>query len=201
MKLPTATVVASVAIIFSASTAGLVMTELDSREKEIASLQTSLQTSNNKTQLDLKIRTEVVSSWIMNHSSRISDATAKYIAVEAFKYPHPILLLSLVEVESEFNPTAVSKVGAVGLSQIMYDIHKKDMVTLGIHKKRDLFDIDKNIKATSSILQMMLRKSNNDIEKALHFYLGGKDGKYVNRIFSNYVHLSLEIERNDMPKM
>ena len=141
-----------------------------------------------------KSRVEASTTWIIKHSSKISDSTAQHIAVEVFKYPNSILLLSLIETESEFTPTAVSKMGAVGLGQIMYDIHKKDMTALGIHKKRDLFDMDKNIKATSFILQMTLKKSNNNIEKALHFYLGGRDGKYVNRIFSNYVHLSLEIE-------
>lgn len=139
-------------------------------------------------------RLEAAGNWVMKYSTRISDTTAKYIVEEVFKYPHPILILSLVEVESEFTPTAISKAGALGLGQIMYTVHKKDLATLGIYKKRDLFDVDKNIKATSFILQMMLRKGDGDIVKALHFYLGGKDGKYVNRIFSNYVHLSLEIE-------
>jgi len=145
-------------------------------------------------------RPEIISNWIIKHSTRISDTTAKYIAEEVFKYPHPVLILSLIEVESKFTPTAISKAGALGLGQVMYNIHEKDLIALGIHKRRDLFDIDKNIKATSFILQMMLRKGEGDIVKALHFYLGGKDGKYVNRIFSNYVHLSLEIE-NALPNM
>lgn len=148
----------------------------------------------------VKINTETQAVWVVSHSSRISYTTAKLIAEEASKYLHSTLILSLIEAESEFTPTAVSKVGAVGLGQIMYDIHKKDMASLGICKKRDLFDIDKNIKATSFVLQMMLKKNNGDVVKALHSYLGGKDGKYTSRILSNYVHLSLEIE-NDLSNM
>jgi hypothetical protein len=150
--------------------------------------------------LKQKDSTSTVANWIIQHSTKISDNTARNIAVEVFKYPHPILLISLIEVESEFVPSAVSSKGAAGLGQIMYDIHKKDLEGLGILKRRDLFDIDKNVKATSFVLQMMLKKDKGDIVKALHSYLGGKDGKYVARIFSNYVNLSLEIE-NEVPNL
>ena len=139
-------------------------------------------------------------SWIISHSQRISENTAKRIAVEVFRYPNPLLIIALIEVESEFIQSAVSRAGALGLGQIMYDIHKKDLAELGIQKRRDLFDIDKNINATSYILQTMLKKNKGDVVKALHNYLGGKDGKYVARIFSNYVHLSLETE-DALPKM
>lgn len=133
-------------------------------------------------------------SWIAAHSNRISDKTAEQIAVAAFTHKSPILIIALIEAESEFTPTAVSKAGAVGLGQIMYEVHKKELENLGIYKKRELFDIDNNIKATSHLFQMMLTRSKGDVVKALHMYLGGKDGKYVNRIFSSYVLLSLEIE-------
>ncbi len=173
---------------------------IEEHKREATTLQTTLQSCKDRDIRATLSKREVIAFWIMNHSSRISDSTAQQIATEAFKYPHPILILSLIEAESEFTPTAVSKMGAVGLGQVIYNIHKKDLVTLGIHRKRDLFDIDKNMKATSFILQMMLKKDNGDIVKALHSYLGEKGGKYINRIFSNYVHLSLEIE-NAMPEV
>lgn len=138
--------------------------------------------------------TDMAAAWVARHSERISDTTAKRITDEAFKYPNPILILSLIEAESEFTPTAISSAGAIGLGQIMYYIHKKDLADLSITKRKDLFDIEKNIKATSFVLQMMLVRNNSDVTKALHSYLGGKDGKYVSRIFSNYVQLSMEIE-------
>jgi hypothetical protein len=139
-------------------------------------------------------RPSLAGQWVSNHSPRISEATAYQIAKEAFKYPHPILLLALMEAESEFTPTAVSSKGAVGLGQIMYDIHKKDLAGLGIMKRKDLFDVDKNIKAASFVLEMMLKKNKGDIVDGLHSYLGGKDGKYISRIFKNYVYLSVESE-------
>ena len=140
------------------------------------------------------INYEPVKGWISSHAHRISDQEAALIMTECFKYQHPILLISLIEAESEFTPTAVSHKGALGLGQIMYDIHKKDLEKIGIKQRKDLFNIEKNIKATSFVLQMMMKKDKGDVVKALHSYLGGKDGKYTNRIFTNYVCLSIELE-------
>lgn len=137
---------------------------------------------------------EPVKSWINSHAQRISEHEAALIMTECFNYPHPILLISLIEAESEFTPTAISSKGAIGLGQIMYDIHKKDLEKIGIKQRKDLFNIEKNIKATSFVLQMMMKKDKGDVVKALHSYLGGKDGKYTNRIFTNYVCLSIELE-------
>lgn len=141
-----------------------------------------------------EVKIKAATSWVITHSAKISEETARHIATEALRYPNPVLMLAVIEAESEFTPTAISKAGAIGLGQIMYEVHKKDLVALDIKKKRELFDIDKNIRATSFVLQMMLKKDGGNVEKALHSYLGGKDGKYVARIFSNYVHLSMEIE-------
>jgi len=137
---------------------------------------------------------EIVTSWIMRHSNQISRSTAKKIVEEAFKVPNPILIISLMEVESLFNPGAVSRVGAVGLGQVRYEMHQKMLLEIGITSRRDLFDITLNVKASSLILQDMIRRSKGNLTKALHLYLGGRDSKYVARIYANYVKLSLEIE-------
>jgi len=136
----------------------------------------------------------VAAGWIMRHSSQISRSTANKIVKEAFKVPNPILMISLMGVESSFNPTAVSKVGAVGLGQVRYEMHYKTLLEIGITDRRDLFDITLNIKASSFILQNMIRRSKGNLTKALYLYLGGRDSRYVAKIFKNYVELSLEIE-------
>lgn len=164
-------------------------TSLEEAKTKVEELQTHIAKPQPKDR-----RMEVATAWVIRHSERISEVAAKHIADEAFKYPNSILILSLIEAESEFTPTAVSSAGAIGLGQIMYNIHKKDLAELGITKKRDLFDPEKNVRATAFVLKMMLDRGGGDVTKALHFYLGGKDGKYVSRIFLNYVQLSMEIE-------
>jgi soluble lytic murein transglycosylase-like protein len=187
--LTTGTLVAAVILLSTAFTMSVI--DLKYSKAKIKELQT--QAAKPQPQPKDK-RMEISAAWVARHSERISEVAAKHVADEVFKYPNPILILSLIEAESEFTPTAISNAGAIGLGQIMYYIHKKDLADLGIAKRKDLFDIEKNIKATSFILQMMLIRNNSDVTKALHSYLGGKDGKYVSRIFSNYVQLSMEIE-------
>lgn len=203
MKLPITLIGLPVTILAGilAITILLVDKKAERHKKEIITLQASIQSLKKVETRTALSKIEVASSWIMRHSSQISEATAKQITEEAFKVPHPILMISLIEVESLFIQSAVSKAGAIGLGQIMFEVHKKALAEIGISKKRDLFNIDCNVKASAFILQGMIKRSSGDLTKALHLYLGGKDGQYVNRIFSNYVHLSLEIERNDLPKM
>ena len=142
----------------------------------------------------------VTVDWVMRHSSQISRSTAQKIVEEIYKVPNPVLMLSLIEVESLFNPTAVSRMGAIGLGQVMFEVHKKVLLGIGIADRRDLFDIALNIKASSLLLQDMIKRSKGNLTKALHLYLGGRDGKYVARIFKNYTELSIEIE-NALSKM
>jgi len=202
MKLPITFIGLPVTILAGilAITILLIDKKAERHKKEIITLQTGLQSLKKAETRTALSKIEVTSSWIMRHSSQISEAAAKQIAEEVFKVPNPILMISLIEVESLFIQSAVSKAGAVGLGQIMFEVHKKALAEIGISKKRDLFNIDCNIKASSFILQGMIKRSNGDLTKALHLYLGGKDGRYVARIFSNYIHLSMEIE-NALPKM
>lgn len=78
----------------------------------------------------------------------------------------PDLVLAIIDVESNFNPNAVSGMGAVGLTQIM-EFWKG---SLGID--RDLRDIDTNIKVGLDILAMY-EKTFGGLELALTAYNRG----------------------------
>jgi soluble lytic murein transglycosylase-like protein len=128
--------------------------------------------------------------WIFARSNRISQETAKEIAFKVARTRRPLLILALIEVESNFVPTAVSNKGAVGLSQIMFEHHGKALIKAGIvQEKRDLFDVGPSIRAADLILDDMLAQSGGDVVKALEKYLGGQDGIYVKRIQSNLASL------------
>ena len=138
----------------------------------------------------------VLIKWVYDKSSRISLTSAKIISKEVMKTDKPLLLLALIEMESQFVPSAFSSKEAIGLTQVMFedskgkDIHGKALIKSGIIKeKRDLFDITPSIQAGNLILDGYLIQSKGDVPKALERYLGGKDGAYLIRILSNLANL------------
>jgi len=138
-----------------------------------------------------------LTAWVYTHSDRISIDTARFIAQEAIITKKPLLMLALIEVESNFIPTAVSSKGAIGLTQIM-DVHTKGLIKAGIIKdRRDLFNVSQSVHACNFILDDMLKKTGGNVGKALDLYLGGKDGAYKNRILGHlgdlYI-LTLEVK-------
>ncbi|MEO2083709.1 MAG: lytic transglycosylase domain-containing protein, partial [Desulfurobacteriaceae bacterium] len=76
------------------------------------------------------------------------------------------LFLELVKAESNFNPKAVSKKGAMGLCQLMPETARE----LGV---KDPFDPDENLNAGAKFLSRLYRKYRN-WEKALAAYNAGE---------------------------
>ncbi len=75
------------------------------------------------------------------------------------------LLMAVIKVESNFNPKAVSPMGAKGLMQLMPGVCEDYGVT-------DPFDIVQNISAGAGYLREMIDRFNN-LEKALAAYNAG----------------------------
>ena len=75
-------------------------------------------------------------------------------------------------------------------SQVMPGVWEKDLIARGIIKeRRDLFDVGPSIAAGDYVLEIFIKESKGNVEKALEKYLGGRDGAYVKRIFSNLANL------------
>lgn len=81
----------------------------------------------------------------------------------------PLLVLSIIEIESAFNPFAVSSRGAHGLMQINYKVWKDE---LNIDFKR-IYDMDYNVDLGIRIFKRYLYHSNGNILQALHLYNNG----------------------------
>jgi len=146
---------------------------------------------DSKSRLDTQYR-NALTRWVYENSEKINYSTAREIVDGVLSNYHPVLILAVMEVESSFNPMAVSKKGAVGLGQVMYGTWGKILEKEKIIKsKRDLFGVKDNIMATGYILNAYMEESKGDVIAALRKYLGTSHTKYENRVFSNYVRLSI----------
>lgn len=79
----------------------------------------------------------------------------------------PQLVLAVIDVESAFDPFAVSYAGAVGLMQVMPFWPQE----LGLQRS-DLIDIELNIRMGTSILAHYLEREKGDYRRALGRYNG-----------------------------
>ena len=88
----------------------------------------------------------------------------------------PQLVLALIQVESNFDRFAISKVGAQGLMQIMP--FWKDVIG---HTDDNLFDPATNIRYGCAILKVYLKREKQDIRTALARYHGSYPKDYYAR--------------------
>ncbi|MSQ91543.1 MAG: lytic transglycosylase domain-containing protein [Gammaproteobacteria bacterium] len=79
----------------------------------------------------------------------------------------PQLVLAVIDVESSFDPFAVSSAGAVGMMQVMPFWPRE----LGL-TTRDLLDVEMNIRMGSSSLAYYLERERGDYRRALARYNG-----------------------------
>jgi soluble lytic murein transglycosylase-like protein len=134
----------------------------------------------------------LLADWVYQNSSKIARSATRPIVDEAMKYDHPILLLALIQAESEFSPTAKSYAEAVGLGQIRWSVWGKALINAGICREaRDLYDIATNIRAANYILMTEIKATKGNFVQALERYVGGKHKRYVDQIAYNYVHLGM----------
>jgi soluble lytic murein transglycosylase-like protein len=108
-----------------------------------------------------------------SHSRYASQIQAAAIAnnIEA------ALIRAVISVESGYNPSAVSRAGAVGLMQLMPETAKRYNVT-------DRHDPEQNIHGGAEYLHDLLRMFNYDLHLTIAAYNAGEQAvmKYGNRI-------------------
>jgi hypothetical protein len=91
----------------------------------------------------------------------------------------PELIIGVMQVESEFNPMAISKKNARGLMQVMPEWAPK----FGLKKVTDLHDIDTNIKCGVKVLKIHIEEGQGSISKGLYYYVGKSD-EYAGKVFA-----------------
>lgn len=122
-------------------------------------------------QLDERTRQEIAQT--------ITDVAKKYRI-------DPVLILSIMKVESMFDPKAVSRAKAYGLMQVRPIVVKDVATEMGIHPK----DQDKllkshkfNIEVGVHYLSKLVIKFKGDIKKALMAYNAGPT--FVEKLYKN----------------
>ena len=102
----------------------------------------------------------------------------------------PTLILSIMAIESSFNPFAQSPVGAQGLMQVMTRIHNDKYDAFG--GKLAAFDPVTNLRVGVQVLKECIARAGS-LEAGLRFYVGAAnledDGGYAGKVLAEQQHL------------
>lgn len=128
---------------------------------------------------------------------RVAEEATRMLVSAAFKIGHenkldPLLILSVVAIESSLNPFAESSMGAQGLMQVMTRIHAERFEPHG--GQIAALDPVANMKVGSAILSDLISRGGS-IERGLQLYVGAgnlpDDGGYSARVLSERSRLAL----------
>ena len=144
---------------------------------------------------------ELLTKWVVQNKKAniiLSEDNARVIVELAIEESmkrnfDPLLFLSLMKVESEFDTRAVSTVGACGLTQIMVKYHKEKI------SRADCLDPRANIAAGAMVYREYLDWYSNNQNKALLQYNGSlhhSQPTYHTKVTAVYAKLSTYFDRN-----
>lgn len=174
------------------STGKILLTDKPRNYKQIAyfspSGKKSITSSNKSAQSSLKSlnKTQRKKVFFTRYNSIIKQKASKY------KLDHR-LVSAVVQVESQFNPKAVSRSGAVGLMQLMPSTAKQ----LGVHNAYDPYQ---NIEGGTKYLRYLVERFKGNVTFALAAYNSGplnvekygnvppfkETKRYIKKIYSIY---------------
>lgn len=143
--------------------------------------------------------------YIKGKFPHIPNVLAKEISEQAVTLsvkhgaPFPIVV-GIMEVESHFNPMAVSKAGARGLMQVMpFWVDKIDCA----QTKYDFHNVDIGIESGIIAFKEHLKEADNNIAKGLYYYVG-KDKTYKDKVFSamgEFVAFRSTVDQEDLTSL
>ncbi len=128
---------------------------------------------------------------------RVADGAARLLVSAAFqigkeKNLDPLLILSVVAIESSLNPFAQSAMGAQGLMQVMTRVHAQRFEPHG--GETAALDPIANMEVGSSILHELISRGGS-VERGLQLYVGAgnmpDDGGYGVRVLGERARLRL----------
>jgi hypothetical protein len=112
----------------------------------------------------------------------------------------PTLILSVMAIESSFNPFAQSPVGAQGLMQVMTKVHNDKYEAFG--GNHAAFDPVTNLRVGVQVLKECISRAGS-LEAGLKFYVGAanltEDGGYAEKVLSEQNSLKLVANGKNVP--
>jgi len=151
-------------------------------------------TAEGLKRLGTPVQQQRVTYWLSKRYRVAGDATnmlvsAAYLTSQETKLD-PLLILSVMAIESGFNPFAESPVGAQGLMQVMSKVHHAKFQELGGIKAA--LNPVANIRVGAGILQEYVRRAGS-VEAGLKLYVGAAafetDAGYGARVMAEYHRL------------
>ena len=105
----------------------------------------------------------------VRYHSGVANLELEQAVIRASQQHHvqPALLLAVMKAESSFNPTVISRAGAVGLMQLIPE-------TAIRHGVRNLYDANDNITGGAKHLRYLLNRFHGNIRLALAAYNAGE---------------------------
>lgn len=173
------------------------MSWLQARQAEALGLVPELDAIDRATALNpkhLPKQQAAVAYWL-SKKYRVAPEPLSALVAEAYEVGartkiDPLLLLSVMAIESSFNPFAQSPVGAQGLMQVMTGIHSDKYESFG--GKLAAFDPVTNLRVGAKVLQECIQRAGS-IEAGLKFYVGAAlhpdDGGYGGKVLGEYARL------------
>jgi hypothetical protein len=135
-----------------------------------------------------------VTGWLAKRH-RVAGAASKMLVDAAYTTARetdidPLLILSVMSVESRMNPFAESPMGAQGLMQVMTDVHKNKFDDHGGTKA--VLDPNANLRVGATLLRDAISKTGS-VEAGLKHYVGAgalrSDGGYSVKVLGEYARL------------
>ena len=121
---------------------------------------------NNSRQSDAPL------SWRAYQTERhVEDAIARHAGLQQL---HPALVRAVIKAESDFDPLAVSRTGAMGLMQLM----PQTALEVGV---KNPYDVDSNISGGTKYLRYLLDRFDGNLALALAAYNAGPNSVERNR--------------------
>jgi hypothetical protein len=173
------------------------LTWLHARQAQALGLVPELDAIDRATALnpkDLPKQQAAVAYWL-SKKYRVAPEPLSALVAEAYEVGErtkidPLLLLSVMAVESSFNPFAQSPVGAQGLMQVMTGIHSDKYENFG--GKLAAFDPVTNLRVGAKVLQECIQRAGS-VQAGLKFYVGAAlhpdDGGYGAKVLAEHARL------------
>ncbi len=157
-------------------------TDIESLNKEKTSLQKTVKRLEGRKMQEK----DNVKNYILTYYKTVAPIIAEEMAIriieKSTEHNVPfVAVIAVTEVESHFNPFAISPKGARGPMQVMPRIWVKE---LQLSSKYDLHDIEIGIDSGVRILRRYLDATDNDMRKALYKYVGG-NYPYIKQVYES----------------